>query len=64
MAESFRRLRTNASIQEHDKILILHEALEYDIMQSNPEMSYNQAHAIADETYNYKKALIKWKKGE
>lgn len=43
MAESFRRLRTNDDIQPHDIILLRHEALEFDIMQANPKMSYDEA---------------------
>ena len=62
MAESFRRLRTNDKIQEHDKILVFHEALEYDIMKKNPNMSYTEAHTITEQTYNYAKALLEWKK--
>lgn len=60
MAESFRRLRTNDNIQNHDVILLYHEALEYDIMQANPTMPYEEAHAIAEQTYNYKAALNDW----
>jgi len=66
MAESFRRLRTNDNIQAHDIILLRHEALEYDIMQANPTMPYIQAHELAEQTYNYKAALMDWhkKRGE
>lgn len=64
MSESFRRLRTNDNIQEHDKILLRHEALEYDIMEANPDMSYEEAHRMAEKTYNYKKALIDWLNSE
>ena len=60
MAESFRRLRTNDHIQEHDKILINHEALEYDIMKENPDMTYTEAHKITEQSYNYAKALDAW----
>lgn len=60
MAESLRRLRANDNVQEHDKILIFHEALEYDIMKANPKMTYDEAHEIASKTYNYSKALIEW----
>lgn len=64
MAESFRRLRTNDHIQKHDKILIHHEALEHDIMEKNPHMPYEEAHAITEQTYNYVEELCKWlKKG-
>ena len=60
MAESLRRLRANDNVQEHDKILILHEALEYDIMKNNPDMSYEEAHELAAKKYNYSKALNEW----
>lgn len=64
MAESFRRLRTNDHIQEHDRVLLRHEALEYDIMQENPDMSYEEAHEMAAKVHNYKKALLDWLKKE
>lgn len=60
MAESLRRLRANDNVQEHDKILVLHEALEYDIMKENPNMPYEEAHELAERTYNYSKALYEW----
>lgn len=60
MAESLRRLRANDNVQEHDKMLVFHEALEYDIMKANPEMSYTEAHKLAEKTYNYAKALDEW----
>lgn len=60
MAESFRRLRTNDHIQEHDKVLIHHEALEHDIMAENPHMSYEEAHRMTEQSYNYAEALFAW----
>lgn len=60
MAESFRRLRTNDHIQEHDKILVHHEALEHDIMKANPGMTYAEAHRITEQSYNYAAALAEW----
>jgi len=60
MAESLRRLRTNDNIQEHDRILILHEAYESELMRNNPELSYEEAHRMAEEKYNYAKALKEW----
>ena len=62
MAESFRRLRTNDNIQPHDVILLQHEALENQIMQENPSMSYNDAHKLAEQSFNYRKALSDWLK--
>lgn len=43
-------------IQEHDIILIEHENYEYDLM-NNQNMSYIEAHKIAESQYNYSKAL-------
>lgn len=60
MAESLRRLRSNDNIQKHDIILVLHEALEGDIMANNPEMSYTEAHALTEQKYNYSEALNEW----
>ncbi len=55
IAESVRRLRTNDKIHKHDRILILHEAYESELMASG--MSYEDAHKIAREKYNYDAAL-------
>ena len=57
MAESWRRLRTNDNIQKHDKILLLHENLESIIMSEDPNISYDEAHAITNKSHNYEKAL-------
>ena len=62
MAESLRRLRTNDHIQEHDRLLIFHEALEHDIMEKNPGMPYTEAHDLTDLTYNYAVKLNEWKR--
>lgn len=58
MAESIRRLRLGFGIQEHDLILIHHEAMEADLMHSG--MSYDEAHLKTSERYNYKTALDKF----
>jgi hypothetical protein len=60
MSESLRRLRTNDNVQEHDRILILHEAYEEEIMKNNPEMPYPEAHRLANQKYNYAAALDAW----
>ena len=62
MAQSIQRLIEGKIIYEHDTILVYHEALEYDLMKKHPEYSYNEAHDITNETYNYTYAIIKWKK--
>lgn len=53
-------MRTNDGIQKHDVVLLYHEALEYDIMQENPNMSYEQAHEITSKSYDYGLALREW----
>lgn len=62
MAESLRRLRTNDNVQDHDIILVLHEAYEAELMKNNPNMTYAEAHKLTDEKYNYAKALFEWKR--
>lgn len=59
IAESVRRLQEGKNILPHDIILIKHEALEYDLMHDGG-MSYTEAHAIANKSYNYQEALEKW----
>lgn len=61
IAESLQRLREGKNIQEHDLIMIRHEALEYDLM-NGAMLDYEEAHAIANKSFNYKKALDKWLK--
>lgn len=55
ISESVRRLRSNDNIQPHDLILIHHEAYESELMATG--MQYEEAHAIAAEKFDYKKAL-------
>lgn len=59
IAESLQRLREGKNIQAHDLILLQHEALEYDLMNNNG-LTYDEAHAIANKSYNYQKALLEW----
>lgn len=59
IAESIRRLREGKDIQKHDLLLIYHEALEYDLMNKKG-LSYEEAHEIANKSYNYQEALYKW----
>ena len=59
MAESFRRLRDGKDIQEHDIVLLKHEALEYKLMNERG-FSYDEAHRQAERLYNYKTALDKF----
>ena len=59
IAESIRRLREGKNIQEHDKILVQHEAFESDLMNEKG-LSYEEAHNLANKKYNYQEALDKW----
>lgn len=59
ISESIRRLREGKNIEKHDKILVYHEALEYDLMNKQG-LDYEAAHEIANKTYNYQKALDEW----
>jgi hypothetical protein len=59
IAESVRRLQEGKNIQEHDIMLIRHEAMEHDLM-NNQGMSYEEAHELTNKTYNYKELLDKW----
>lgn len=61
MAESFRRLREGKDVQEHDIILLKHEHLEYGLM-NKLGLSYDDAHELAQNKYNYKAALDNFKK--
>lgn len=59
IAQSLQRLRSGRDIQEHDLILLQHEAMEYDLMH-NEGMKYDEAHAKTNETYDYASALKKF----
>ena len=59
ISESIRRLREGKNIEKHDKILVHHEALEYDLMNKQG-LDYETAHEIANKSYNYEEALDKW----
>ena len=59
IAESIQRLREGKNIQAHDITLIYHESMEYDLM-NNDGLGYEEAHEIANRSFDYKKALDKW----
>ena len=59
IAESVQRLRDGKNIQEHDLILVYHEAMEYDLM-NNDGLGYEEAHERANMAFNYQQALEKW----
>lgn len=60
IAESIQRLRTGRNIQQHDLILLQHEALEAEYMSSG--MSFDEAHSKAESLYNYTLALRRFLK--
>jgi hypothetical protein len=53
MAVSWQRLIEGINIKEMDIVLLHHELMEYNFM--NKGMNYDEAHRIAEKTYNYKK---------
>ncbi len=59
IAESIRRLREGKDIQKHDLILVHHEAMEHDLMKTK-KVTYEEAHKMTEEKYNYREALNKW----
>lgn len=60
MAESWQRLREGKDVQEHDRILIMHEAKEKELMDQG--MPYQEAHDLTCYKfgYDYASALVKW----
>lgn len=63
MAESFRRLREGKDIKEHDIIMLKHEWLEAGL-EKRYNLTYREAHKLAERKYNYSNALMKYEKGE
>ena len=58
MAQSMQRLIDTGAPFEHDTILFKHENLEAILMADG--MPYEEAHELANKTYNYEELLIKW----
>jgi hypothetical protein len=60
MAESWQRLREGKDVQEHDRILIMREAKEKELMDQG--MPYQEAHDLTCYKfgYEYASALVKW----
>lgn len=63
MAESFRRLREGKDVKEHDIIMLKHEWLEAGL-EKRYNLTYREAHKLAERKYNYSEALMKYEKGE
>lgn len=59
IAESVQRLREGKNIQNHDRVLIYHEAMEYDLMNVEG-LGYEAAHELASRAFNYQKELDRW----
>lgn len=57
---SWQRLREGRGIEDHDLILLQHEAYEHDLMKKG--MAYDDAHEETDKLYNYGKALREYLK--
>ena len=55
MAVSWQRLIDGKDIQEMDIVLLNHELMEYELMKQG--LSYNEAHRIAEKSYNYNKYI-------
>lgn len=60
IAQSVQRLLLGEGIQEHDRTLFKHEALEAEYMAQG--MPQGEAHDAAELIYNYAKALKQWRK--
>ncbi len=60
MAESWQRLREGKNIQEHDRILLLHELYEANMMGEGTDIPYEPCHEAAEKIYNYSVALKKY----
>ena len=58
MAESWRRLSEHKgkNIKPHDILMLHHEALEIAILLTTPNCTQIQAHAMAEQKFNYKQA--------
>ena len=61
IAVSWQNLISGKDIEEKDIILLKHEYHEYNLMKDKG-LSYIEAHIIAQELYNYKKAVDDWRK--
>lgn len=62
MQHSWMRLREGKNIQEHDRILLMHELEEAKIMGTGLDVVYEDAHAKVDKQYNYTEALLEYLK--
>ncbi|HIT89239.1 MAG TPA: hypothetical protein IAC41_02305 [Candidatus Merdenecus merdavium] len=56
IAQSWQRLTDGKRIQKHDRTLIEHELHEMGLKAKNPNLSHDEAHALAQKKYNYRKA--------
>ena len=56
MSESLQRIMTNDKIKLADRVMIMHEDLESTYMKTG--MKYEDAHALANEKYNYWQTIL------
>ena len=62
MMQSYIRLREGKKIQPHDIIMMKHELYEATIMENDPTIPYEEAHAKAEKVYNYSEAWKEYKR--
>lgn len=62
MQQSFMRIREGKNIEQHDRTLLYHELEEAKLMAADPHMTYEEAHEIVQNKYNYKAELKKYLK--
>jgi len=55
MAQSWQRMIDGREIKAHDIVLLKHELMEIDLMDKG--LSQQEAHDLANEKFNYRKAL-------
>lgn len=55
IAQSWQRLTDGKKILKHDRTLIEHELYEMEIKAANKGITHDEAHALAQDKYNYRK---------
>ena len=62
MAQSWFRLIEGKDIQEHDILLLKHEFVELKYMSKSPDITYDEAHKVAQRRFNYRNASDEYNK--
>ena len=62
MASSWFRLseKSGKNIKQHDRIMLMHELYEINLLLNNPELTQRDAHFMAEKKYNYSLACKKY----